>query len=139
MLKAWSESCEQSTLQLCEKFEQALYDYEQSGNRLARSYFQALLAELLDRAGETLKAQKTIDIALRESTETGEAFFTAELLRIKGVLACNNSPNNIERAQQQLNKSLAIAKQQHANSLVKRTETSLKQLHTPGSETEKIP
>jgi len=128
MLKAWSESTEQPAGSICERFQQSLHDYEKSGNRLARSYFQAILAELLHNAGETNKARQTIESALRETAFTGEGFFTAELLRIKGDFAIENDVGNYSLAKQYLNKSLTIAKQQNANALVLRTKTSLARL-----------
>ncbi|NOX92936.1 MAG: hypothetical protein GXP18_10955, partial [Gammaproteobacteria bacterium] len=128
MLKAWSESTEQPADSICERFQQALHDYEKSGNRLARSYFQAILAELLHNAGKTDKARQTIESALRETAFTGEGFFTAELLRIKGDLAIANDASNHHLAEQYLNESLTIARQQNANALVLRTETSLAKL-----------
>ncbi len=128
MLKAWSESTEQPADSICNRFQQALHDYEKSGNRLARSYFQAILAELLHNAGETDKARQTIESALRETAFTGEGFFTAELLRIRGNFTIANDAGAHNLAEQYLNESLAIAKQQSANALVLRTETSLAEL-----------
>jgi len=137
MLKAWAESTEQPADSICERFQQALRDYEKSGNRLARSYFQALLAELLRDAGKTDKARLTIESALRETAFTGEGFFTAELLRIKGDFAMENGADNHSLAEQYFNESLAIAKQQNANGLVLRTETSLAKLQKISTETGK--
>lgn len=128
MLKAWSESTEKPANDICKRFQQALHDYEKSGNRLARSYFQAMLAELLHNAGKTDKARQTIESALRETVFTGEGFFTAELLRIKGDFAVANSAENHDIAKQYLNESLTIARQQNASALVRRTENSLAKL-----------
>ncbi len=128
MLKAWSESTEQPADSICKRFQQALHDYEKSGNRLARSYFQAVLAELLHNAGETDKARQTVESALRETAFTGEGFFTAELLRIRGNFTIANDAGAHNLAEQYLNESLAIARQQNANALVLRTETSLAEL-----------
>jgi len=128
MLKAWSESAEQPADSICERFRQALYRYEKSGNRLARSYFQALLAELLHNAGQTDKARQTIESALQETALTGEGFFTAELLRIKGDFAIANDAGDYQLAKQYFNESLTIARQQDANALIQRTETSLAKL-----------
>lgn len=128
MLKAWSESKEQEIEKVCEQFIQALHDYEQSGNRLARSYFQAILAELLHEAGDIDKAQQTIESALRESAITGEGFFTAELLRIRGTLAYAQDANNYPLTEEYLNESLAIAELQNAKALISRTESSLAKL-----------
>lgn len=128
MLKAWSESIEQPADDVCERFQQALNDYEKSGNRLARSYFQALLAELFQSAGQIDKARQTIESALRETAFTGEGFFTADLLRIRGELVIVKNTDDTSLAEQYLNDSLAIAKQQGAIALALRTEASLSKL-----------
>ncbi len=138
MLKAWSESTKQPAEIICKRFQQALHDYEKSGNRLARSYFQAILAELLHNAGETDKARQTIESALRETTFTGERFFTAELLRIKGNFAIENDTGAYSLAEQYLNESLIIAKQQNAHALVLRTEASLAKLQKTYGNQQKI-
>ncbi len=128
MLKAWAESTEQSDDAICKRFQQALHAYEKSGNRLARSYFQAILAELLQKAGQHDKARQTIESALRETAFTGEGFFTAELLRIRGELANTCNADNQALANQYLNESLATAKQQGASALVARTKDSIAKL-----------
>lgn len=136
MLKAWSESMTQPIDNVCKTFQQALQDYEKSGNRLARSYFQALLTELLFKAEQLKKAQQTIESAVRETAFTGEVFFTAELLRIRGNLAIACDANNFLLAKQYLNESLSIAQQQGANALVARTENSLAKLLASAPATE---
>lgn len=139
MLKAWSESTEQPIDSVCTRFQQALHAYEDSGNRLARSYFQALLAELLQKAGQLDKARQTIESALRETAFTGEGFFSAELLRIRGQLSNACEPGNQQLAMQYLNESLNIAQQQGANALVARTEASIAELSNVAATTESTP
>ncbi|HEC20740.1 MAG TPA: adenylate/guanylate cyclase domain-containing protein [Gammaproteobacteria bacterium] len=125
MLQAWAESPEQPADKVCERFQNALADYERSGNRLARSYFQALLADLLRTAGHHESACQTIESALRESAFTGEGFFTAELLRLRGELAAASDGQDITSAEQFLEEALEVARQQGAKALIQRCETSM--------------
>lgn len=136
MLKAWSESNSQPIDKVCTQFQQALLAYEASGNRLARSYFQAVLAELLQKAGQLDKARQTIESAIRETAFTGEGFFTAELLRIRGNLVNACDADNQLLAKQYLNESLGIARQQGANALVARTQISISALSRTSADTE---
>ncbi|MDX2465070.1 MAG: hypothetical protein QNK31_11250, partial [Porticoccus sp.] len=128
MLKAWAESPVQPPEVTCENFQHALSDYENSGNRLARPYFQAVLVGLMKNAGQFKTAQQIIESALLETTNTGEDFFTAELLRLKGELALTQIPPDYSSAETLFIQACEHANRQKSNALALRAITSLIQL-----------
>ncbi len=127
MLKTWSEAANQAPEVTCQAFQQALNDYEKSGNRLARSYFQSILTGLYQQAGKLEEAQRVIEIALRESS-TGEGFFNAELLRLKGELVLAQHQPDYAAAENFFIDAHVHACSQNANALALRAATSLAHL-----------
>jgi len=125
MLRAWAEADDSNIKDCCEAFQSALAEYEQSGSRLVRSYFLALLAELQFRAGQADAANATLDKALEGSKRTGEGFFSAELLRLKGHFLQLAGAAHSAQAETLLNQALRLAQQQHARSLALRCSIDL--------------
>lgn len=128
MLKAWAESPTQTPELTCENFQQALADYENSGNRLARPYFQAILIGLLQTAGQVALAEHYVETALQETAHNGETFFDAELIRLKGELALAQNPADVSAAEDLFIQAYEYARQQAANALALRAITSLTRL-----------
>jgi predicted ATPase/class 3 adenylate cyclase len=126
MLLAWARADDIPPENTLADFQQALDDYEASGNQLARSYFLALFAELHQQADQIDAALAITDKALQETTVTHEGFFVAELLRLKGelTLAAGDSQN----AEILLSAALDQAQQQGAKSLSLRVAISLARL-----------
>lgn len=127
MLKAWSMSENQPPELTCKTFQHALNDYEQSGNRLALTYFQSLLAGLYQNAGKLEAAQQIIETALRESI-SGEGFFIAELLRLKGELLLAQATPDYAAAEGLFIRAHEHACSQNADALALRATTSLTRL-----------
>lgn len=128
MLKAWAESKNHPPEVTCQTFQDALKDYEKSGNRLALSYYQAVLAGLYQDAEQFEDAQRVIDSTLLETASSGEAFFTAELLRLKGELAMTQAPADYSSAEALFIQAHEQANHQKSNSLALRAMTSLTRL-----------
>ena len=128
MLKAWSESLNQHPEVTCQTFQQALHDYERSGNRLALSYFRAVLADLYRAAGQLENAQRVLETALSEAGDTGEGFFTAELLRLKGELALSLNSQDDVNAESFFIHAYEHAIRQDSPTLALRAATSLVRL-----------
>lgn len=128
MLRSWAESPTQPPEITCENFQQALSDYENSGNQLARPYFQAILVGLLKNAGQFKRAQQIIESTLLETSSTGEDFFTAELLRLKGELALTQNPPDYAAAESRFIQAYEHANHQNSNALSLRAIISLTQL-----------
>lgn len=128
MLKAWAESPTQPPEITCKIFQQALTDYENSGNRLARPYFQSVLIGLLQDSGQLTLAQQIIETALLETSHNGEVFFTAELLRLQGELYLAQRPADHTAAESLFIQAFEHAKHQQSNALALRAITSLTKL-----------
>jgi adenylate cyclase len=128
MFLAWATATQGSFTRAVEDFKQALHDYEQCGSRIARSYFLTLLARLQLEAGEPAAAVDTIESALQETAISGEKFFLAELMRIKGKVLMVQPQSNLDTAETVLNQALDISRQQSAHSLSLRIANSLARL-----------
>jgi predicted ATPase/class 3 adenylate cyclase len=123
MLKIWSMSANQTAEISCTAFQEALNDFEKSGNRLALSYFQSLQVGLYQNAGKQEEAKYTLKTALAH-THNGEGFFTAELLRLEGELALSGNTSNTEKAERHFQAAYEHAQQQGAKSLALRAVIS---------------
>lgn len=128
MLKAWSESLNHPLEVTCQTFQQALNDYERSGNRLALSYFRAILTTLYQTAGQLENAQRVIETALNEANDTGEGFFSAELLRLKGELVLALNSQDDVNAESFFIRAYQHAISQDSHTLALRAATSLARL-----------
>lgn len=63
-----------------------------------------------------------------DAANTGDAHFSAELHRLKGVCLLEISPSNAAQAESCFNQALAISRKQHAKSLELRAATSMARL-----------
>ncbi len=118
MMHAWANTDEHPPETVCANFLKGLKEYEISGSKLAQSYFYSLLAILQYEAGSNDIAIKTIDTALSETEISGENYFTAELLRLKGKLV-STTPDDEHSitAQSYFDKALEHSLHQEAKSL----------------------
>lgn len=118
MMHTWANKNEDSAIDSCSNFQKSLEEYEASGNKLARSYFLSLLVDLQRDAGLFDSAIKTIDTALHETEKTGEKYFTAELLRIKGeLISTTENKGTFLGAESFFNKAQEYALRQNSKSL----------------------
>lgn len=129
MMRAWANSQTQPSILYLNHFKQALVDYEASGNKLARSYFYSLYTQMLHKLGKTSNAKKVIDNAINEVELSGEKYFIAEMLRIKGELFINHPENSkFSESENNLFKAMEISRNQGTKSLSLRIATSLSKL-----------
>jgi len=129
MLRAWARYETDGPDATCAQFEDALESYRTSGNRLARSYFVALLADLHLQAGHLGPARRVIEQALENTATTGEGFFVAELLRLQGELLLREDPPDHRGAERLFSRALQRAREQNANGLGLRCAISLARYH----------
>jgi predicted ATPase len=104
--------------------------WEGTGARLMRPYFLALLADALppEAADEALRL---LDDAILTGQVTGERWYQAELLRLKGERMLSRARSDatlISAGMQCLQESLSEARAQRAQSLELRTAMSLVRL-----------
>jgi predicted ATPase len=128
MFQAWANLDKQPHEHVLRQFQEALHNYEQIGSRIARSYFLAMLAGLLLETDNFQQASATIDEALQEISASGEAFFKAELLRIKGELLLARTTPAQDAAETVLFQALEEAREQGSHALALRIAASLADL-----------
>jgi DNA-binding SARP family transcriptional activator/tetratricopeptide (TPR) repeat protein len=106
---------------------QGLDFYKAVELRLYVPYGLAYLAEVYRQNGQRTEALAVLDEALDMVEQTGETFWQAELLRLRGevLLASGATEHEVERWYQQ---ALQVARQQEAKSLELRAAMSLSRL-----------
>ena len=129
MLRAWVATNDTNANITSARYQDAVNEYEASGNQLARPYFLTLLSTLHIKAGNLEAAKSTIDVALEETELTGEKFFMSELLRMKGELVLSDPyQSDFTVAENLFMKAIDCALQQSAKSLALRAAISLAKL-----------
>jgi class 3 adenylate cyclase/tetratricopeptide (TPR) repeat protein len=89
-----------------------------------KTCFLGILAESYLSLGRNEEAAQTIEQALSLAGRTGERYFIAELLRLKGDLQARSAMGMLE-AKVALRKSAAIARRQGAKTWLARTQATL--------------
>jgi predicted ATPase len=97
---------------------------------LGRIYFLALLAEACRHTAQTEEGTCKLTEALAAVAQTGEAFYAAELHRLRGELLLGQEDTRFRagEAEQCFQQALAIAQHQQAKSLELRAAMSLGRL-----------
>jgi predicted ATPase len=109
---------------------QGLSDWSETGAETHRSYFFALLAEALTRAGQHQQAVGVLTDGLKLLQTTGSAFYGAELHRLRGEsLLREESDDASGDAEACFRRALAIARAQQARLLELRAAMSLTRLY----------
>jgi predicted ATPase len=94
------------------------------GFRLAVPSDRGLLAQACLTAGRLDEGLCAIEEGLASSKETGQAFWDAELLRLRGeLLAASGAPT--DEVRRGLQEAIDVATRQGATALVRRAERSL--------------
>jgi hypothetical protein len=90
-------------------------------------YLFALLADVHLRAGNDPAAIKAVQNGLATADATGELFFSAELLRMRGELLGRSSDSQKD-AEASLKSAIALARQQGAKMLLDKITNSFSRL-----------
>ena len=90
--------------------------------------FIGVLAEGLRKIGQFDEALFTVDDAIARATNSGVAFYWAELLRIKAQILASMPQPDRASAMECLNEALAVAREQSALALELRSATTLARL-----------
>jgi predicted ATPase/DNA-binding winged helix-turn-helix (wHTH) protein len=107
---------------------QGLDELASAGALLGLPCYSSILAEALARAGDAAAAFETATDALQEARRTGETWYEAELVRLRGELMLDIAPNDPSGAEAAFVEALEIARAQEAKSLELRAATSLARL-----------
>ena len=110
-----------------------LENFKASGLEVRQPYYLAQLAEVCRQAGAVADGLAALDEALEISMRRGEAWYAAELYRLKGVLLLQSQDGGSATTAQRdaeacFQHSVDIARQQSAKSLELRSTLSLAQL-----------
>ncbi len=101
--------------------------HRERGIRMFEPYWRALLAETLMLSGELREADDEVSAALAFADETGNKYWSAHLLKLKGDCALALS-GSAEEAEAWYRRSLELAKGQGARSLELRAAMALVRL-----------
>jgi predicted ATPase len=99
-----------------------------AGTRSGTSHALATLAEAHHAVGDTQAALGTVEAALSISSEIGEPYWDAELMRLKAVFMLAAEPGTVVPAEALLRAALADATERGAAALALRVATTLGRL-----------
>lgn len=102
--------------------------YTATGARLVRPYFFSTIADAHASAGNAREGLDAVNRGLETSEQTGDRWFDAELLRLKGELLLKTEPVDREQAESCFRQAVRTARRQEAKSLELRAAVSLGQL-----------
>jgi predicted ATPase len=110
-----------------ETMRHAAEEWAQRGARLAVPHYRARLAQICLAAGRLEDALQALKEGAAVARETGQVFWDAELLRLRGeLMAASGAPSGELR--RILQEAIDVATRQGAIALVRRAERSLEQL-----------
>jgi predicted ATPase len=124
----WSLGMQGKENNVVSKMCQAMDDLQGIRYEQLRTLFLALLSELYVKEGQIDKAINVIEEARDLIEKTGEHFWEAEIIRLKGELLLGTSAGNIREAEQYFHNSIKVSRHQQAKSLELRTAMSLSRL-----------
>lgn len=111
-----------------ENISRSIESYQAIGTRFMLSMRFALQAEVFLRTGHEDQASQLIEQAEKFIEETGELYYKAEVLRLKGEALLRKFPNRPEKAEACFFKALEAAGQQKAKTFELRAAMSLARL-----------
>ena len=107
---------------------QSIETYQTIGTRYMLSMRFALQAESFLRSGQVEQASHLLQQAEDFIEESGERFYQAEMLRIKGETIFRQTPNRMDEAESCFSQALQVASKQKAKTLELRAAMSLGRL-----------
>ena len=102
-----------------------LSDQIAGGSHLNETCYLGLLAQSCERAGEVDEALALLTTALETAEATGERWFEAELLRLRGAWLTTHRRADQEEAEAHLRRAISVAQGQNAKMLELRAATNL--------------
>jgi predicted ATPase len=107
---------------------QCLESYHSIKILMGAGYFHSILAETLARDGKYDEALSELDTAMELSEKTGDHFWDAEILRLKGAVNLQTSSPDESASEQNFLKAMDVAREISARSLELRAANSLAEL-----------
>ena len=99
-----------------------------AGADLRRTYYLALLAEVLGKAGQLEEGLQVLVEARDFAVASGERWWEAELHRLRGEFLLARSRDNLAEAEECSQRAIAVARQQSAKSFELRAGMTLARL-----------
>jgi len=123
VFRGWARSASGSIAEGIAWIEEGIADWRALGSTLVVPYWLALKAEALHLANRSAEALKAIREAETLAERSGEAWWSAELCRLRGVFLATMDADGgeIEAA---FRESIRVAEQQRSFALLKRAEAS---------------
>ena len=112
------------------RLRRGLSEWRATSSITYETYYLALLAEALAKQQQFDESQRLLDQSLVLANRTGEGFWTAELLRLRGEtrLASSRARDRAKRAETDFRQALDVARRHGAKALEQRAADSLAQL-----------
>jgi predicted ATPase len=128
VLKGWASTAQGQPIDGVAALREGLKTAATTGSKFLNSNFLALVANALRDTGQIEEGLAILAEAHDQVEQTGEAFFAAELYRLKAEFQQNPSPQAQVEAEANLQQALSIARRQQAKSWELRAATSLARL-----------
>ena len=125
ILESWARGETKPGEDEAARIRQGLVSWRAQGSELGTTYFLALLAEAHARSGQIDAGLEVLAEAQSMSDKTGERFWLAEQLRLRGELLIRRGAPFRSEAEACFQQSLEVARRQQAKSLELRAATSL--------------
>jgi predicted ATPase len=125
---AWAEGLEGRDPAAIDRLLAAMGEASATGQQGGAPQMLCYLAELQLKHGRLAEAVGSLGGALAIAAQTGEAYFDAELHRLKGEIFLTQSDHGEEEGEREFQSALEIARTQQARSFELRAATSLARL-----------
>jgi len=128
-MRGWVAAMSGRTTEGVAELRQALDGYRATGAAMNQTRFWSLLAEAYAQDGQIDQALSAVAEGLELASQTGQGFYLAELLRLKGELFLwRGATEAAPKAEACWWQALEVAREQRARSLELRTAVSLARL-----------
>jgi predicted ATPase len=125
ILGGWARSGLGETAAGVEQTRDGIERYHTIQIQMGAGYFHAILAETIARDGRHDEAITELDTALALSAKSGDRFWDAEILRLKGAVNLQKSVPDERASEQNFVSAIDVARTMSARSLALRAATSL--------------
>jgi len=139
VLRGWALTEEGKCAEGIVQLRKGVTDYRATGAKIWQSYFLALLAESLGKAGQAQEGLSVLAEAFALVEETGERIYEAELHRLQAELTLSSSGAGSQaNAQACFENAIGIAHAQGSKSLELRARNSLARLWQQQGKNEEV-
>jgi predicted ATPase/class 3 adenylate cyclase len=128
ILGGWVRSVMGETAAGLEQMQDGVKRYDELQMRTGAGYIHSILAETFARDGKIDEALNELDTAMGWSEKSGDRYWDAEILRLKGAVTLQTSSPDESASEQHFLKAMDVAHEMSARSLELRAAISLSAL-----------